>query len=240
MSDTFFQKPVGIASLIGSAIVGPYVFFGSTDGPPKDAAAVRSPLDPSSVGPVGTPVSAPYPGMGESDPYRLTGVPSYHAPIADFREVFRFDISPAWVPQHFARVTTVVAESKLDGLRVPLVTGTQPTDLAGVLTYYFDGRQVVRRIQFEGTSGDPSLLVALMTQFYHLQAEPSVGRALYTSRWNNRITSLMQITAANVIVAHDTTSRYRIFLELNQPSMEYGLTAEAQQQLLSASYNQQW
>ncbi len=42
--------------------------------------------------------------------------------VVDLREVLRFDVNPAWVMQNFQRVTTVLAETRLDGLRVPFVS----------------------------------------------------------------------------------------------------------------------
>jgi hypothetical protein len=144
------------------------------------------------------------------------------------------------VPQNFPRVTTVLAETRLDGLRVPFVSGTQPTDIAGSLTYYFDAAQTVRRIQFHGKTGDPTMLAALMMQFYRLQPETSLGGHLYTTRWNNRITSVMQLTPAPVIYSHDLNARYQVFLEINQPSQEYGLTREAEQFLQAARINGAW
>ncbi len=75
-------------------------------------------------------------------------------PVRDLRDVIRFDINPAWVMQNFGRVTTVLADVKLDGLRVPLVTGTAPTDLAGTITYYFDNQQTLRRINLQGLTGN--------------------------------------------------------------------------------------
>ncbi len=146
--------------------------------------------------------------------------------VADLRDVIRFDVNPAWVTQSFPRVTTVLAETRMDGLRVPFISGTKPTDIAGSLSYYFDSAQTLRRIQFHGTTGDPSMLVALMTQFYRLQAESSVGGHLYTTRWNNRITSVMRLSPAPVIYSHELNNRYQVFLELNQPSNDYGLTLE--------------
>ncbi len=246
MSDSFFQKPMGVIGLIGSAIVGPYFYFGEVDTPstslvpsaqaPADSAAYLTDYvgHPNSVG---GPASA-YPAQQYST---LPSPPSLtNAPVSDFREVLRFDVTPAWVPQHFNRVTTVLADTRLDGLRVPFVSGIQPTDIAGSLTYFFDSQQALRRIQLIGTCGDPTLLVNLMLQFYHLQAEPSLGGHLYTSRWNNRVTSVMQLSPAPVIYSHDVHSRYQIFLELNQPTVDYALTAEAEQILRNANLTQRW
>jgi hypothetical protein len=188
---------------------------------------------------VNSPTPA-YPNAAQPFPAQPSAPSLTNAPVSDFREVLRFDVTPAWVPQHFNRVTTVLADTRLDGLRVPFVSGTQPTDIAGSLTYYFDSQQTLRRIQLVGSCGDPTILVNLMLQYYHLHAEPSLGGHLYTTRWNNRVTSVMQLSPAPVIYGHDAHSRYQIFLELNQPTVDYALTAEAEQILRNANLTQRW
>jgi len=55
-------------------------------------------------------------------------------PVSDLNDVIRFDVSPGWVTSRWPRVTTTLAESGMEGLRVPLVTGTKVDDLAGGLT----------------------------------------------------------------------------------------------------------
>jgi hypothetical protein len=160
--------------------------------------------------------------------------------ISDLREVLRFDIVPGWLPQRFARVTTVTSNVKMDGLRVPLITGTQPKDIAGSLTYYFDASQSLKRINLHGLTGDPTQLANLMVQFYQLKPEQSLGGQLFTVRWNNRITSVMQIAPAPIIYAGADHSKYIIFLELNQPSNEYGLSDEASEILRSSQATQRW
>ncbi len=84
------------------------------------------------------------------------------------------------------------------------------------------------------------MLSGLMVQFYRLEPEASLGGHLYTTRWNNRITSVMQITPAPVIYAHDQNARFQVFLEINQPSVEYGLTQEAEQILQAARITGSW
>ena len=160
--------------------------------------------------------------------------------VNDLREVLRFDIVPGWLPQRFARVSTVTSNVQMDALRVPLITGTQAKDIAGTLTYYFDASQALKRINLQGLTGDPTQLANLMVQFYQLTPEPSLGGKLYTTRWNNRITSVMQIAPAPVIYAGADHSKYIIFLELNQPSNQYGLSIEASEVLRTAEATQRW
>ncbi|MFN7894250.1 MAG: DUF6690 family protein [Pirellula sp.] len=160
--------------------------------------------------------------------------------VHDLREVLRFDIAPHWLPQRFSRVSTVLSNVQMDGLRVPLITGTRPTDLAGTLTYYFDASQSLRRINLHGLTGDPSQLATLMVQYYGLQPEQSLGGQLFTTRWNNRIANLLQIAPAPVIYAGADHSKYTVFLELNQASTNFGLSQEASDMLQNAQATRRW
>jgi len=160
--------------------------------------------------------------------------------VNDLREVLRFDIVPGWLPQRFARVSTVTSNVQMDGLRVPLITGTQPNDIAGTLTYFFDASKTLKRIQLHGLTGDPSKLANLMVQFYQLAPEQSLGGQLFTTRWNNRITSVMQISPAPVMYAGADHSKYILFLELNQPTNQYGLSDEASEVLRTSQATQRW
>ena len=160
--------------------------------------------------------------------------------VTDLRELLRFDIVPGWLPQRFSRVSTVTSNVQMDGLRVPLITGTQPSDIAGTLTYYFDAGKSLKRIQLHGLTGDPSNLANLMVQFYQLAPEQSLGGQLFTTRWNNRITSVMQVSPAPIIYAGADHSKYILFLELNQPTNQYGLSDEASEILRTSQATQRW
>ena len=182
---------------------------------------------------MGNPALGPAAGAGPGP--SLSG-----GEIHDLREVVRFDITPAQVTQRFSRVTTVLSNVQMDGLRVPVVTGTLPTDIAGTLTYYFDANKTVQRIQLHGTTGDPSLIANLMVEYYRLKPEQSLGGQLFTTRWNNRVTSVMHVTPAPVIYAGANNARFAVFLELNQPSSQYALSEEASQTLGQTQATQRW
>ena len=72
-------------------------------------------------------------------------------PLPSLAEVLRFDVTVEWVMQRWPRVTTGLPQLQLQGYRVPLVTGTSLSDVAGSLTYYFNARQQVQRITLRGT-----------------------------------------------------------------------------------------
>ncbi len=164
-------------------------------------------------------------GAVPADPAAMPQLTGHH--VTDLREVMRFDIGPDWVIGRFSRVSTVLADLKLEGLRVPIVTGTLASDMAGTLTYYFDHQGKVQRTTFHGFTGDPGKLVQTMTQFYGLAAEPNLEAGVFTKRWNGTPVHFLRLTHAPVVYADAVHQKYTVFLELNQPSLAYGISEEA-------------
>lgn len=171
----------------------------------------------------------------ESNPLGLV-----QTPVTHFGEVLRFDITPGWVVGRFPRVTTVLAELNLDGLRVPLVTGSQPSDVAGTLTYYFDRYQRLQRVKLHGVTGDPNRCVAELQRYYQFQQEPALGGGLYMLKWNGQPASVLQVAPAPVIYADAPYSRFNVFLELNQAGLAYGLSEESQQLVAFGRQTNRW
>ncbi len=128
----------------------------------------------------------------------------------------------------------------LEGLRVPLVTGTQTDDLAGSLTYYFDKQQRVRRITFHGYTGDEHELVELVAGQFGLRREPTLGAGLYLAKWNGRPTSVLRVANAPIVRASQPRSRLQIVLEINRPDMQYELSSEAEQLLAADKGANRW
>ncbi len=160
--------------------------------------------------------------------------------VTDLREVLRFDISPQWVTRRFSRVTTVLAELQLDGMRVPLVTGTGSDDLAGSISYYFDHSSRLQRVMLHGFTGDPNSIVTTLTQFYGLQSEPTLEAGVYTRRWNGQPMHFLRITRAPVVYSDAYHHKFTVFLELNQPDLRYGVSAEAQRIVSSDRNTGRW
>jgi hypothetical protein len=148
-------------------------------------------------------------------------------PVADFRDVLRFDIRPDWVDGHFARVTTVLSDLQLEGMRVPVVTGTRTDDIAGTLTYFFRHDHRLQRVTLHGFTGDPNRLIRTMTEFYGMKQRSTLDTGVYTLEWNGGPTSVLKVTRAPVMYADAIRNQHTVFLELNQPHMEYGLSPEA-------------
>ena len=143
--------------------------------------------------------------------------------IQDLHEILRFDVTPDWIMSRWPRVTTNLADLDLEGMRVPLMTGTRPDDLAGSLTYYFDKHWQVQRISFNGTTGDDRRLVALIVKSYGLRPEPSLNRGLYLAKWNGIPKSALRIRLVSVVRSEAPPSHLQIEMELNRPGVHYKL-----------------
>lgn len=152
-------------------------------------------------------------------------------PVADFGEVLRFDIDPRWVTTRWPRITTTLSEANLQGLRVPLVTGTKTDDMAGSLTYYFDQSHQVQRIAFEGYTGDERRLAWFLNQYYQMQSEPTLHAGMYVGRWNGVPFSVLRVARAPVMTSESPNSQLHLLLELNRPGRTVGLSARVAQML---------
>lgn len=134
-------------------------------------------------------------------------------------EVLQFDATPAWVMSRWPRVTSGLAEPKLQGYRVALVTGTTENDLAGSLTYYFDVDQRVKLIHFRGTTGNPRQLVAFVMSRYGFEPQASGDPALhlFQVKWNGKPTSELRIRPAQILKASQPYSRFEVELAMKRP-----------------------
>jgi hypothetical protein len=140
-------------------------------------------------------------------------------PMPSLAEALRFDVSVRWVMQRWPRVSTGLPYLQLQGYRVPLVTGTRISDLAGSLTYYFGAQQQVQRITFRGTTGDPNALAAFLTGRYgfarRLTNDPGV--VLYEAvNSSNQPVGSLRIRSAPVVKASQPYTRFEIDLVMDR------------------------
>ncbi len=174
------------------------------------------------------------------DPFRPTARLNDQTPIVSLAEILRFDVTPEWVMSRFPRVTTLLSDMNLDGLRVPLITGSSPVDMAGTLTYYFDRYKRLKRLTVHASVGDPTRFIMELQQAYHLSQEPALGGNLYVTKWNGQVTSLLHVSPASVIYNDLPYARYNLFLELNQADLEYGLSVEGRQLVEAGKQMRRW
>jgi hypothetical protein len=140
--------------------------------------------------------------------------------VRDLAEILRFDLTPDWIMRRWPWVSTNLAQLQLQGYRVVLVTGTAETDLAGALTYYFNARQQLQQITFQGTTGDARNLVAFLERQYQFTRrftnDPAL--AVYESvHADGKPAGGAQITSAGIIKASEPYNRFQVELWLERP-----------------------
>jgi hypothetical protein len=234
--------------LLVAAFVGPYAILDKSmlgnlwNSLPSFTSAGQQPPTETSLGSgaeLRRSVAAGSDGMVTSDAaFGPTAGSNSGAPTCDIPDAFRFDVSPEWITARWPRVTTVLAETDLQGLRVPLVTGNRPDDLAGSLTYYFDKKHVVQRIAFQGNTGDERRLVAFLTQYYQMKSVPSLGAGLYMTKVHGKPLSTLHLTWPPVVAKDKPTNRCEIVMELNRA--DNGASQEVRQMLEYEKRAKRW
>lgn len=207
-------------------------------------SSFRGGSQPGGATPVALPQEMPTSYDEQGQPVtQVSNVPTLAGPpVVEFGEIFRFDINPNWVLSRWTRVSTAPTASglELEGFRVPVVTGVNPDDLAGSLTYYFDREQQLQRLHFQGTTGDPSKLIAFVQQYYELQYEESLDAALYMKKWNGKPYSVLRVRRSTVVLADNTRNRFEVLLELNRPDRGAKLSDQVMQELEADKRGSRW
>jgi len=152
-------------------------------------------------------------------------------PTVQLEGALRFDVTPRWVMDNWPHVSTTRIDGPLDGLRVPLITGTRAFDVVGSLTYYFDKQQQVQRISLDGVVGDDRHLVSVVTRTFGLKPEPTAGAGIYLAKWNGKPTSALWIRRLAVVHAGNPYQKFELALELNRPSNYFGLSRRLQNRI---------
>ena len=159
---------------------------------------------------------------GPGDAERLAALPQEELvavpgpQVSNFGEIFRFDMSPQSIAQRWIRVSTGLGDARRQGYRVPLVTGNAESDLAGSLTYYFDGHPKLRRITFLGTTGNPQRLVEFLGKHYGFRQFQNGNARVTSYRSRYRKTGMLQVTAAEVLDKNLAATNYRVELSLER------------------------
>jgi len=206
--------------LLGAAVGGPMLFFRASDvwnGARRTLAALTTaPADEPASAPDG---SAPVPPVAPAPIASKSPIDS--PPVRTLEEVLRFDVSPRWVMDQWARVSTGMAQLQLQGYRVLLVTGTGRDDLAGSLTYYFNPHQQLQKITFNGTTGDATKLVRLLVTRYRfvLRLTNDGGLFVYEgpSVEGEGVRSVLRIRPSGVVKADEPHQRFHVDLMLERP-----------------------
>ena len=141
-------------------------------------------------------------------------------------DLLRFDLTPNWVMKTWNLVTSDLPNTSLTGMRVPIVTGTEPTDVAGSLTYYFNKNQRLERVTLHGYCADPSSVLALAQQRFALRQYASQGTPIYLAYFGDQPISIMRVEAMPKKDEGSSSRQYEIDLELNLPRQGAMLSAD--------------
>jgi hypothetical protein len=193
-----FGRPMLFAGVLVAAAVIPYVLL--DDNLSKSARNQWNRVAGGERDPKKEDVLAAAEQIAQKAQATLAAKPGDTPPVA-IEEVFRFDVAPAWVTGRWPRVSTVAGEPKQLGMRVPLVSGTQPHDVAGSLTYFFDEHHQLQRITFTGLTADPRRLLAATVTTYGLQSQPTTHAAHYTAGDPKKPTSQVLVKHLPVVSA---------------------------------------
>ena len=202
--------------LLGLAIGVPYLLMqNGSDGESRGLLDWLGNISKSTTTDESTGTGANLAGVA---PANLTSSGAAVSQTMPFESVFRFDLTPA-----------DVNEGDSMGFRVALVTGTQPDDLAGSLTYYFGKTNELNRISFLGATGDARRLIQVISAEYQLKEMPTKTAGLYVNGWNSNPKSALRLAYAPRIDSRYQNQQLEVFLELNRSNMRQGLSPQFRQ-----------
>jgi hypothetical protein len=214
-----------VATLLGASVGVPYMMSQSSQNPkPAVAPPTGSPYAALSQNSIGQPGTLMPPALAPANP----AVPPANraTPIEGLRfhnvaEVLRFDVTKEWVYSNWPRKSTGLADPELYGVRVPLVTGTGLTDLAGSLTYAFNQQGQVQHITFLGRTADTTPLVQFLTTTYQLERrEAPAGEQLYQVGSGDQVRSELRTRPESVLWSTSPNGSFVVELELERPGSD--------------------
>jgi hypothetical protein len=206
-----FSRPLLLTVGLAAATLVPYVLLDD-----KLAAGAKEKLASFMGSGKSEAAASADPNLASSGQKALGNASAAQSATVPLEEAIRFDVTPQWVTERFTRVSTVAGEANETGLRVILVSGTELSDVAGSLTYYFDSQHHVQRITLTGVTGDDSRLVALATQKFGLRPTETTDRGLYYGGDVNVPTSSLRAKTLPVVTAEAPYARVQVDLDLRR------------------------
>ncbi len=181
-------------------------------------AAKIAPQDDTSKGWPAASISGSTPSGGEE---QWSAADVEPAPPVPLEEALSFSMSIPRILGRWPHVSTGIVEEKLFGYRVPLVTGTAENDITGSLTYFFGSSGVLRRIYFEGDTGDARRLLTWLANEFHLVRDQSDehGIFLYRTPRKNSVVGELRIYPRTMIQASLPNRRFEVSLLLDRPAV---------------------
>lgn len=203
-------RPFMLAALLGATIGVPYV-----------ASKTNANLGDGNKG-LGWITSA-FQSSDSKNPSPYTSAsssisPLERIPVYPLSEVLRWEVNREWVYARWPRKSTGLSDPQRFGVRVPLVTGMRPGDLAGSLTYYFgrDGR--LEHISFRGRTGDTGQILRLATTRFGLQpAAAAPGEQLFRLGRGDQLKSQLRTRTESVLWSNTPHRSFLVELELERP-----------------------
>ncbi|MEO0531986.1 MAG: DUF6690 family protein [Planctomycetota bacterium] len=224
-------RSLGLAGLLGAAVGGPYVVSQANNG------NLESPWGSPQAAEPATPDTVAVPAFDRSaleDP-NGPGAEVYKSPAAlagpvgiTLEQALDWNITKNWVYRHWARKSTGLADPTLFGVRVPLVTGSGMTDVAGSMTYYFDNAGVLQRMRLRGLTADTSRIVHFATTRLGMQPRQpfSPGDQLFQAIEIKRLRAELQTTPESVLWATQPHGSFGVRLEATRPGSDYYVTPQ--------------
>lgn len=198
-----------------------------------------TPTDPPpgqfvSTSPFSTPTTPDSRQRGEPSDPAAESYPSTPGPATiDLRAWLRWDLPRGYLIWQHPNAAIVPTERNLLGYRIPFTTGLQPHDLTGTLTYYFDSKDQLQRMELSAASGNPWPMTQWLLPQFRLQpipsTHPNVRLAILKSR--DKPQSLLAVASGN---ASSASTPHELFLELNR-STDLGLGFHSSQLLQPTS-----
>lgn len=223
-------RPVALAGLMGAAVGGPYLAsqapedWGNPWGGQAPPAATSSAPPSTSFDPL-RPADLSGPKGPGSEIYR--GAAAIEGPIGlPLEQALDWNVTKNWVYSQWARKSTGLADPTLFGVRVPLVTGSGMTDLAGSLTYYFDHSGVLQRMRLSGRTADTSRVVQLATRRFNMTPRTGhiAGDQLFQAVQDNKLRGELRTRPRGVLWNTSPHDSFSVDLEVTRPGGDYVVT----------------
>jgi len=128
------------------------------------------------------------------------------------------DVTREWIYARWSRKSTGLGEPGLFGVRVPVVTGTAMTDVAGSLSYYFNAQGRVDKLRFHGRTADTTQLVAIAQRQFGMRPQPSLpGEQLFQTPSSGYALCELKTRPEPVLRSESPHNSFVVDLEINRP-----------------------
>jgi hypothetical protein len=216
-----------VATLLGASVGVPYMMSQSSQtpkvAPASSAVSPYSGYSGSGSPAVPTLLASQTPVAGAQGVATPVGSrpPVEGVRFHNLGEVFRFDVTKEWVYSNWPRKSTGLADPELFGVRVPLVTGTGLSDLAGSLTYSFSRESQVQHISFYGRTADTTQLIQFLTTTYKFERRDALaGEQLYQLGSDDHVQGELRTRPDQVLWSTSPHGSFAVSLELERPGSD--------------------